>query len=319
MSIKRVFNKRNFSVLFLIIAVGWIVQYAIEHQDEFKDIRLLSFQDVIILLCFALLGILLRGLFTKLLVESFDVKLKFKQWFGIMVITTMGNYMVPFGGIGLRATYLKKFHNFPYAYFLSTMMATYVIQFLIYSVLGLVCLLYVYLRYNIFNIVVCIFFVVVTLFCLALMLFSVKLPQFKTKVFRHINRVIDGWLKLKKARKLIVRVSALLLLKTFVFAFGLYFAFSVFNYQIYLPWAILITCLVGFTLLLRITPGSLGIQEGVFVLSSQLFGFTVAQGLLVAVLIRVISLIWVFTLGPLFSYLLMKESNLSKKEPEDCL
>ncbi|MCD4831882.1 MAG: flippase-like domain-containing protein [Anaerohalosphaeraceae bacterium] len=308
----RIFTKKKLSIIILVGIFIWVAIYIRNHIQEFKDIKLPSWEDIVILLPLSFLGVFLSGLFTKLLVEHFGISLRFKQWFGIMAVTSLGNYLFPFSGFGLRATYLKKFHNFPYAYFLSTMLATYIIRFLIYSILGLICLVLIYLNSDFFSLSLFILLLSVTLVCLVAVLFTPKLPAMNNKFFRHLSRIMDGWLQLKKSKLLILKLTAVLLSGAFVFAAVVYFAFSAFDYQLPLFEILLISSLVSFTVLLRFTPGSFGIQEGAFVFSAQLFGITVAQGLMVAGLVRVAYLIWVFTLGPLFGYLLMNESKFEK-------
>ncbi len=303
----KIFTKKNFSVLLLVGLLIWMAMYIKNHLHEFEDIQLVSWRDVVILLVISFPGLILRGLFVKLLVEHFEIKLKFKQWFGIMAVANLWNYLFPFGGFGLRAAYLKKFHNFPYAYFLSTMMATYIIRFLIYSVLGLICLGLIYFDTGFFAVNLFFLMLGVALVCLIAMVVTPKLPAIENRIFFHLSRMMNGWLELKKDKALILKLAVVLLLSIFVFAGIVYFALFAFHYQLSLFEILLVSIMVCFTVLLPLTPGSLGIQEGAIVFTVQLFGLTIAQGILVAGLVRLVYLIWAFTVGPLFTYLLMNE------------
>jgi hypothetical protein len=71
--------------------------------------------------------------------------------------------------------------------------------------------------------------------------------------------------------------------------------------------------MTSFSLLVRITPGNLGIQEAVVSLSSGLLGIGTGQGLLVSLLIRVATMIPTFTLGPVFSFLLTRKLAISQE------
>jgi uncharacterized membrane protein YbhN (UPF0104 family) len=60
-------------------------------------------------------------------------------------------------------------------------------------------------------------------------------------------------------------------------------------------------------ILIQITPSGLGISEAVAVFSGLIIGITPAQSLSVAILSRVVQMIVLFTLGPYYSYKLMKK------------
>lgn len=307
MGIRKLINRRNISILFVAAMLIWVVRYISLNLNDFKDIKLLDWHDIIILFIFVLLGIFIRGLFNKVLLQSFDLELKFKHWFGVTVITALGNYIFPFGGVGLRATYLKKFHSFSYTFFVSTLMALYVIQFFIYSLVGLACLLFLYFKAGSLHSGLFVFFLLIIILCAVFIAFSSERPAHKNKLLNYISKAVNGWNRLKKDRILLLKLFNLLVARLIVSSLILYFAFLAFDYRIGIPEVVLTTCLVIFSTLLRITPGSLGIQEGAFVICSELFGLSIAQGLLVAGLVRVVDVIVIFTLGPLFSYLLINE------------
>lgn len=72
----------------------------------------------------------------------------------------------------------------------------------------------------------------------------------------------------------------------------------------FLKCLLLSSTLLAFSVLIKITPGSLGITEGIIVFGAQIFDITTAQSLLAAGLIRVVNLALIFTLGPIYNYVL---------------
>ena len=69
----------------------------------------------------------------------YGVKLKFKEWFGLQMITHWGNQLIPFkGGLSARAIYFKKKYRFPYISSAGVIGIAYLIDFFIYGSLGLI-------------------------------------------------------------------------------------------------------------------------------------------------------------------------------------
>jgi uncharacterized protein (TIRG00374 family) len=83
--------------------------------------------------------------------------------------------------------------------------------------------------------------------------------------------------------------------------------FKVFGMELSFAKAAYLTAIGGLSLLIQLTPAGLGINEAITVFSASTIGITPAQSLSVAILGRLISVVVLFTLGPLFSYLLMKK------------
>jgi len=58
--------------------------------------------------------------------------------------------------------------------------------------------------------------------------------------------------------------------------------------------------------LLNITPANLGVHEGMVSLASSALKVGGGEGLIVALIIRAVTMILVFTFGPLFMYILSR-------------
>lgn len=136
-------KKRIFQILVLIILIVWFAVYFYQNIDDFKQLKIINAVYFVPLCIFFILFLINNGLILKYFLESFKIKLEFKEWFGLSVITTMGNYLTPFrGGAVARAVYLKKIHQFSYSYFLSTLAGIYIVIFLVYSFIGLLAMFF---------------------------------------------------------------------------------------------------------------------------------------------------------------------------------
>jgi uncharacterized protein (TIRG00374 family) len=73
-----------------------------------------------------------------------------------------------------------------------------------------------------------------------------------------------------------------------------------------------LTNLVSFV---RITPGALGVREGVAALAAELVGFAAAEGLAASLLTRLIDWGIAFALGPFLTWRLAREASTVEATP----
>jgi len=301
----RIESRKALSLAALFFFVVWIILYIRGHGSEFGDILNLSLM-LVAALCFVLLiDSIVLGLFTKVLMQYLNIRLKFNEWYGLSLVSNLWNYIIPFqGGAGARAIYLKKVHNFAIPHFLGTMLALYFISFFVNAVIGLFCILYIHLQYHYTNMIVFYFFAVVFVTTSLLMLFSPKVPEFKNWLLKKISEVINAWYGIRRHRALVLRLVLIILLHAVFELLTVYYGFKAYGVSLSFFKCLLLSTLLAFSVLIKITPGSLGITEGIIVFGAQIFGIPPAQSLLAAGLIRVVNLVLIFTLGPIYNYIL---------------
>ena len=133
--------KTIISLTTLIIIISLFAYYIYAHFSEFKELSFENPSLVLPLIALSLINSLLGGIILKYLMEPFNINLKFKEWFGLSVITTFYNTITPFrGGMIAKAVYLKNKHKFSYTNFLATISGIYVINFFAESLVGLLSL-----------------------------------------------------------------------------------------------------------------------------------------------------------------------------------
>jgi uncharacterized membrane protein YbhN (UPF0104 family) len=298
---------KNYASLILTFGIiAWAVIYVNKHFDEVRNILSVSFEKLVILILLVLIEIIINGYSTKIILHLFRVNLDFHEWFGLSAITTMGNFLSPFrGGVGIRALYLKSKFNFPITSFLSTVVATYIISSLISALIGIISLFLLYFYYDIFSISIFLLFFVVSLISLFFLFLSHKLPRFRNRYLSRINAVTDGWQKISNNYPLLLKLILLYSLYSFESILLIYFSFQTLSIDINILESSIIASLNFLSTLIAITPGGLGLNEAVIVLSSQLFGVILSQGIIAAALWRSAMLLWVFTLGPIYSFVLI--------------
>lgn len=297
--------KNIFSIFITIFFVLLLFYYIRKNWSDFANVRLVSVNYLIILGFLGIINLTLQGLSLYIIVKPFGINLKWREWLGITTLTLLGNYVFPFGGLGFRAAYLKKVYKFDYTYFVSTLAALYLIQFLVYAVGGLIGLLFIYnskgtLDWRIFSV-----FAIVLIVCLVFIFFSPKLPVFKNRLYTRFLGIINSFYEIKTNKILMRQLAWLTILSFLSGSLIFYFSYQALHFNVTFFNSLTVAALSNYTLLIRITPASFGIYEGIIVYSTYMLNLTIANGLMVAAITRLVSLAWILTLGPYFSYILL--------------
>ncbi len=247
------------------------------------------------------------GLVLRELSLFFGVRLNSTEWYGLPAATTMGNYLTPAsGGLVARAVYLKQRYGLSYPRFLSLLSSGYLINFLVISAVGLFIVIGRHLH-DVQFLPVALFFLAVFTVILYLLHRPVPLTDGEGRIRRFLQDVVSGWPLMKNRADLIGKLIVLSLVNILLGGTSLWIAFDAIGYTVPGIDAVLVNLLQAFSLLISITPGNLGVQEGVVSLSTGLLGYGLGAGLLAALLIRAVTVLFILSHGPLFSYLLSKE------------
>jgi len=303
-------KKKIFQILVLVILISWFVVYFYQNIDNFKQIKIVNPFYILPLGIFVILFLISNGLILKYLLDPFKIKLKPKEWFGLSVITSMGNYLTPFrGGALAKAIYLKKVYQFPYSYFLSTLAGIYVIMFLVYSFVGLIAMFFLYHFLEIFNVLIFVVFLVVFLSLLGIVIFSPKIKESKYSFINKFIKVLNGWHLIKSNKRSIRFIGLISLIMVGVMVLRIFLEFKVFGLEISFLSALFLSIVSILGSFISITPGALGIREAMVVFTATVINIPASQVLAVSILDRVIILAVIFILGPIFSYILMNQKN----------
>lgn len=249
----------------------------------------------------------MNGLFLREFAAKFGVRLTFHEWFGLASVTTMGNYITPFsGGLLIRAAYLKKRHRLPYAQFTTMLTSNYLIMFWLIGVIGLLALGVIGQGWQRYWPIVLLFGVVVATISV-IFLFPVQQVPWENRIGRFLNTLLTGWFMVRRDYALLLRLALLTLLTICLNALSFWLAYEALGQPISFIAALLLGLVAAFSIFVNLTPGNLGIQEAMVGLSAELLGAGGGAGLLAVLLIRAVTVLCAFTLGPLYSYLLTRQ------------
>lgn len=249
---------------------------------------------LIIIMFLFLLLFLLEGIFIKVALNIFDKHIDLKESYYLSTVSRIGNYLLPMrAGAIFRATYLKNKYQFEYSKFLSTLYAYYILLFLLNSILALLVLLFKYLSLSIFYPVITVFFIVLLLGTLFVILFRKKIPTREGKGLKYINKgvkvfnkFLTSWDMIVKRKKLFLSLLLLTMGNILINGVIFYVEFLSLKIDINILDIVLYTCLSGVSLLVSITPGSLGLREAIFLFTSESIGLSQDQIMQLAFLDR---------------------------------
>ncbi len=289
----------------LVVALVWAVWLLAGREDMWKALGQVPLASVVGLAAVALGVTACNGLVWRELVGHFGVRLRAAEWFGLAMITSMANYMMPFrGGAAVRAAYLKQRRGFSLGHFGSTFASGLAFQVLTRLVVALGCLVVLAVlgrRSSGVLIGVC---GAGTLAVVATMVFTPRFRRPDNRVMAAIWQVGDGWRRLHRNAALVARVFALSVAATLGTALMYFVALRALGTDVGILLAATVSVFSEMVGLLSVTPAGLGVHEAAAALSADLLGAQAAMALVAVLLLRGAMIFVSFTLGPLFLALL---------------
>ena len=280
------------SVVILACFAAWLASYVYDHLDAFRGIA-----DVPARKVFGLIGVLIlltmcSGLFMRDILVAYSVHMKPVTWISLAFVTAFINLVLPMrGGAAFRAAYLKGSYQLSLSSFASSLSAMFLIFISMHGVLGLLAMGFMSYKGQPTSPLVSVFLLVVTATSFSPVLFRLSLPDYSVFHLQQISSVVNGWNKLRDNRALCVRLYVDATLFALITLVQYKLAFSV--YDVDLSWSQLtmFVAVRNLATLATITPGALGIVEGLAAYMGSSLGYTVSQALMVQVLIRVVAIV----------------------------
>lgn len=293
-------------ILILMAAILLLYYFAKSGVFDFAKIRDITFGDFLFISLLVNVTIILLGLKTKILVNHFDIKLSKTEWVGLGVINTFWNQLTVKGGIIARAVYLKN-KNLSYSRFSFVVIAAHIFSLMLFSILSFVAFLVVsiYLKISLMKIII--FFLII--FIVAFLIIFCPLKS-KNKIFK---KFIRDWESIKKNKNLITKLFLIEFAIILIYSLRLKLIGDIFNYN--LPFVVYLLLALFSNIsgnVLNLVPGGLGIKEASSGLIFKIANLLPENGVMLTLVDRIISLIWIFPLGILFNLILFKTVNYRK-------
>lgn len=292
------------AIILLVFAI-----YLAMNLESFKPLLNLNYIYLLFIAALTVLGIVVNGLFTKVVMGFFHKPIDARESVFVSLIATAGNFFAPAGsGFGFRAVYLKKKHKLPYSDYISMLSGNYVMVFIVVSLLGMVSLMMIKTNDEIAAVEATLWAVFGGLFIFSLLLLFVKIPKkllkekkgdgYVSKVFRIIITISQGWNKIISDRVLVWKLLGLILLNTAISVASMMLIMMSLGFHFTFPAVLLFSALGSLSTFINITPANLGVKEAVYLASASVLSFSTEQILSIAlvergVLFFVITILWI--------------------------
>lgn len=300
-------------VMVSMILILLMVLYLIKHRERLILLMDTNKPVLVYLLLSAVMTSYTVAYTFKNLMMLFKLPLKVWEWIGLSVTNSMYNYFLPFQGAALiRAQYLKRKYSFEYSTYAALTSGALLIGLLTAGFTSCFLLLIKYFITG--HLYKSIFIVVIFLFTftllLAIFLWFNNFRKISTKwvwLNRQLEIFFDGITFYKRNNSLLLRIVATNIALYLFMGLRLYFAFKVTGVQIDLVEIVVIQSVSVFSMILPITPGNLGIREGIIGLTSVMLNIPLEDAVLAASIDRVAGMVIIFFFGALFHIVLTCE------------
>lgn len=289
--------KKKFGSIFAILFLLFLVGYTFANKEILKPLLSASLPLVFVVALMKIAQIFINGLYTKFTLDAFKKTITYKESSYIAMISSLGNYFGPLlGGMGVRATYLKKKHSLSVAHFVGTLYGYYLITFFTTALIGLAGCALVYFEQDAYSWIVILSFMAVMV--ATGVLFFVKVPKtdrYKNRkylgsIYAKLMQVNEGWEYIINHKGLLTKLLVLgfsMLVISFATSF---LEFEILGLDKTLGGLLVYTAIGGMSLLVSVTPGAIGVRESLYIFSASILLLTNAEILQLASIDRGISL-----------------------------
>lgn len=290
----KTFIKRYYHQILGLLVLAIFAMYFVRNKESFRillDIRPLYLVGVAI----SYVAIVFtNGLFIKYVIEPFNKKISVRESVRVSLISSLGNFFASSGaGLGFRAVYLKKKHGLSYSDYMTTMYGNYLLFFIINAILGLLSLVLISNKEGLQYKAAFLFFS--GLLVVSLILCFVHIPKlfagnFKNKyvssILGFIKNMTSGWSRIVRNRRLLMHLSNLVAIQLGLTVLIGWLEIASLNIRIGFPELLLFSVLGSMSIFISLTPGNLGVKEGIYILTASVIGLTTPQIVSIALIDR---------------------------------
>lgn len=306
------------NILYICTLVALTV-FAYRNIQLFQVLSDFSIEQISCLIFLACIPPFINSLRFREVIRLFGGNLVFKEWYGLTICNTFYNYIFPGqAGLILRAGYLKKIHNFPYVSYMGLVGVNYIINIGVAAAIAFLLTTHmIFLKKNQFQFIENVFLlsslILVILFINLIILRKtnfVAALNYKKEFLKRIYNLVTTQGFNKRIFRIVVYQSLVILLVSI----RLCYLFTFFNIYVEISYVILIQILINLTLIIAITPGNIGVSEGVMSFVMSVLGFE-AEVVFAAMMVdRAITILFFSILGVIFSKkILLNRDGLNEK------
>ena len=292
--------KKILSVGILILTLGLLFLFVSNNWSDFRSIRL---SNPLMLLPAAILtvfNIYTTGMLLETAIIPHGIHLRQQVVLGLSSITRFSNSISPgYLGATIRGIYFKKEHGLAFARFSSSFIASNLVQLVIsgaivaiaaFSILGFDADLQ---SNKSFLMLIIGGVAVLTALVWAPTTFILKTiarvqKSHKHKLLERLADAVTGYKLIQSDKKLLIKLFGWASITLLCSAAILFFLYQAIGLSIAIDDLLFISALGGWGVIFSITPGNIGVREGLMAFGAKLAGVPVAETLAVSVVLRLL-------------------------------
>lgn len=294
--------------LLLLLALVLFVTYLYRNASRYEQLLDFSLGSLLLLVGLALTTIVGLGGVNYLFVRALYVPLDLNEAIGLSAITTLANLLPFSGGIVAKSVYLKQRYNLSYTDFVSGTVALYVLFVATDGFLGLLMLAWAAIRVQAMPSLI----LLTGFFAMAgsglLFLLPLELSILPRKWNRRFSNLMNGWQLLKRHRAVLTGLIAVHVGVTVINAGRLWVAFHALSQDVSFSQSLIFSAASILTQLVTITPGGLGVREGIVAAVASFHGIAPDISILAVALDRLVATTIVIGVGAFYSYILGRQA-----------
>ena len=294
-----------------ILLIGITIWFLSTQPEVLMSLRQIAWYDLVGLILLSMLIMLILGVQFKYLILIFGLNLPFREWLGLTAINTMCNYYLPArGGLIVRGAYLKHQYNFPFSRYTSLVMVSQLLMLGVVATLGIIFIVNsidIFAENTLPLLGLFSSVLIITLSTYQIMpILAMQSARFdKLKPF--LQQFMEGLESWRQYRFATLYFSLLMAILIFLWGLRLYVCFAAIGEPVNFGQIMIIQTIISLSFVISITPGNLGVKEGITAFSANLVGISPTTALLASLIDRAVAVLVVFSMGLVFSHILIRE------------
>jgi len=316
----RRFLWRHVKLALCIVVVTFIGIFVKENGDQFKVLLNLSPENLVIIICLSLIPPFVNSFRFREIVIFFGGNLCLKEWVGLTFCNTFYNYIFPGqAGLMLRALYLKRVHQFGYGNYLFLLGVNWVVNFFVADVMAFLLTGSLYFFGNQSQQYIFRIYIISGSFLVATSL--IGLVARRKINFDKLNgggRLMEYLSEMtKRLRNSPIRLANVALFQVLFLvaaSIRIHYMLTIFDLDVIFYQVFMIQILINLSLIISVTPGNIGVSEGIMAYCLSQLGLDMETVFAAMVVDRSAVMLIFFILGSFFSQRLLSEGKLSNGE-----
>lgn len=299
-------TSRTISIAVTVLFIGaavWLIHEGRAYVPSFDQI---AWPYVVPLVVAALAYALFQGFLLRDILLPDGIALRSYEHFGCSVVTTLWNYIFPFSGFAFRGLYLKRVHDMDYSRFIGSTSALFIVEILVFSGLGLLCIGLIGFSILETGYVTVSVLIGAFLVSLVVCLLRIRVPGFLGGLGRRVDVVLRGIHGLLAKPPVFLAAAGWTTAIFIAYAAMYFFAARMIGIDLPVLATGVFSALTDLALLFRIAPAAAGTYDASVMYVATEFGLNLTQGLLLAFMVRLSQLVVAFTAGVWFHFALSR-------------